>query len=91
MEEEIVKLIEAYQHEAYGYTPPDRSHIEMALIREEVLNDHLSFFSKGGLLKQYTPLTKALLVKVNAVIDNADLALCLTSKYEYIRERRKKI
>ena len=88
LEEEIIKLIETRENTSYGGT--------FLAVRTEVIDAYFKSFSRlkkerlyhsrdhRGLKEFYE-----LFSKVNSIIDNADLALCLTSKYEYIRERRK--
>jgi len=51
----------------------------------EITNSYLKYWTENGNYLEST--WSRLAIKVNSVIDSADLTLCLTSKYEYIRER----
>lgn len=46
-------------------------------------------FSGGQLSLLFASGPHVLREKIDSVIDRADLALCLTSKYKYVRERKK--
>jgi hypothetical protein len=93
MEEEIEKLILArevtrWEPEAIPYGPDQWSRvvddyfIEFSRAESEI---HLDYEAKLLFKGFYI-----LLAKVDTIIDNADLTLCLTSKYSYIRERKGK-
>jgi hypothetical protein len=100
MEEEIEKLIRAreatfpvpYGTQRLPLTPDQWSRVvdsyfwEFSRVaRNNSLDDEEYRIERPLLFKDFCDL----LAKVNSIIDNADLTLCLTSKYEYIRERRK--
>jgi hypothetical protein len=89
MEEEIIKLIRA-REEGWGPGWASKSTVNSATI-----DNYFMEFSKRGPTDPAARVPRyeefyTLLAKVNSIIDNADLTLCLTSKYEYVRERAKR-
>ena len=88
MEEEMEKLILAREARRGHHYKQDEC--------LKLMNNYLAEFTRvvgENFLKEKRMVRYeefyTLLAKVNSIIDNADLTLCLTSKYEYIRERRK--
>ena len=80
MEEEIENIITTFESAAKIDSGTQSSF--------EITNSYLKYWTENGnnLESTWSRLT----TKVNSIIDNADLALCLTSKYEYVRERAKR-